>query len=257
MAQVSDSSASSPEAFGSIQTRSPNPIRKLAEDNTGSKRVVTQEQAKEAQQASREEDKVQISREAQDQGRGNRVVEGERNADSLRPQPEQIENERGSAQKLRDLQNSNARGVRDFDEAENQVKPEEPSANRNNGAEQPSETQVSASGAEKNERIIEQQASDRKSAEVQLRQFQTRNEVRIEPQIVAESVEEIEYQREKAEAAQEPALKPPSQKVLETVPQSERTEAIKEQVNQEGSRKEPPNPVSAQTETGQNVDDLI
>lgn len=259
MAQVSESSASSSDALSSLQARRSSPIRKEAEENTGSKRVVTQEQAKEAQQASREADKVQISQEAKDQGRGNRVEGGGRNEESLRPQSEQTQNERGSAQKLRDLQNSNARGGRDFDEAAVEIEAEGPSDTRNNSAEQTRSNRVQPSGSEENPRIIEQQASERKNPEVQLREFQTKDEVRIEPQIVAESVDEIESQRAKSEAAKEPALEPPSQRIdpANTGSESERSAAFKEQNAPEGSRQEPPSPVSAQTETGQNIDDLI
>jgi hypothetical protein len=261
MSQVSESSASASNTLGPLQTRGSSPVRGQAEDNSGSDRVATQERAKEAQQASSAEDKVQISREAKDQDRGGRVEEGKRNVDNLRPQSERIESERGAAQKLRDLQNSNARGVRDFDEAKNQGESQNPSGNSGNSVEAKKSNQVQPPDAEKSSKIIEQQASDRKNSEVQLRDFQNKNEVKIEPQIVAESVDEIEYQREKAEAAKEPALEPPSQRIIQkggsTGSESERSAAVNERNDAQGSRKEPPNPVSAQTQTGQNVDSLI
>jgi hypothetical protein len=261
MAQVSESSASASDALSSLQTRRSSPIRKEAEENTGSKRVVTQEQAKEAQQVSREEDKVRISQEAQDSSRSSRVDAGTSYGESLRPEKEEIENERGSAQKLKDLQNSNARGVRDFDEAAVQVETEDPSGNSSNGVDENKSNRVKPGGAEENSKIIEQQASDRKNPEVQLREFQTKNEVRIEPQVVSESVDEIEHQREKAEAAKEPALEPPSQRIIQSDSSSGSESASSAGNNvsneQEGSKKEPTNPVSAQTETGQNIDDLI
>jgi len=261
MVQVSELSASSSDAFGPLQTRRSSPIGKEAEENTGSKRVVTQEQAKAAQQVSKEEDKVRISQEAQDQGRGSRIDEGKRNVDNLRPEKEQIENERGSAQKLRDLKNSNARGVRDFDEAAVQAKTEDPSRKSSNGVDESKSNGVQPSKAEENSKIIEQQASDRKNPEVQLREFQTKDEVKIEPKIVAESVDEIEHQREKAEAAKEPALEAPSQRIIQsdssTGSESARSAENNVKKEQEGSSKKPPNPVSAQTETGQNIDNLI
>ena len=261
MVQVSESSASSPDAFGPLQTRRSSSIRKEAEENTGSKRVVTQAQAKAARQVAKEEDKVRISQEAQEQGRGSRIDEGKRNVDNLRPEKEQIENERGSAQKLRDLQNSNARGVRDSDEAAVQAKTEDSSGKSSNGIDESKSNRVQPSGADKNSRIIEQQACDRKNPEVQLREFQTKDEVKIEPQIVAESVDEIEHKQEKAEAAKEPALEAPSQRIIQsdasTWSESAKSTASSVKNDQEGSSKKPPSPVSAQTETWQNIDNLI
>lgn len=258
MEHVSEPTASPANALGPLQTRGPRQNQKEDEDYSKSTRIETQDQGKDDRQVRQKEDRVQISREAQDQGRESRVDEGKRNEDNLRPPKEQIENERGAAQKLSDLKNSNGRGERDYDESDVQVESEDPSETRNNRAE---ETRAQSSETEKTSNEIEKEASDRKNAEVQLREFQNKDEIRIEPKNVSKSVDEIEYQREKAEAAKEPVLEAPSQRIIqaETGTGSESARSARDSVknDQEGSNKKTPNPVSVQTETGQNVDDLI
>jgi len=262
MAQVSESSANSPANLGPLQTR--GPVRREADENSASGKVDSPKQDKSVQPASKEGDKVQLSREAQDPSRGSRVDEGKRNVDSLRPQSERIEDERGAAQKLNDLKNSNARGVRDVDESANQIETKPPSGNSSREADAAQKSREQAQEADDKQKIVEQQASDRKNPEVQLREFQTKDEIRIEPKIVSESVDEIKAQRDKAEAAKEPALEAPSQRIIQsesstssTGPERARSAESGVKNEQESSRKEPPNPVSAQTETGQNVDNLI
>ena len=249
MAQVSDPATSPQEGLSSLRTRDPGQ----------NQRTETQQQGKEAQEANQKEDRVQISREAQEQDRGSRVEEGKRNVDNLRPQSEQIENERGAAQKLRDQESNSAQANREFEQSSVQAESQSARNSRSEQTEASRESQAqTARAAEENPDVVEQQAADNKNAEVQLREFQTKDEVRIEPKIVAESVDEIKVQREKAEAAKEPALEAPSQRIIQddssTRPESARSGGENEQ---EGSNRQPPSPASAQTETGQNIDDLI
>lgn len=180
MTQVSDPTASSKEAIGSLRTK----------DAGQNQRAETQEPENEAEKVGQKGDKVQISQEAQERDGESRVQSGE---------------------------------------------------------------------AGENSDLIEKQAADRKKPQVQLREFQTRDEIRIEPKIVTDSVEEIKGQREKAEAAREPALETPSQRIIQEDNGSESARSSGNNVRdeQEGSGQQSRNPVSAQTETGQNVDDLI
>ncbi|GJL77137.1 MAG: hypothetical protein NPINA01_01260 [Nitrospinaceae bacterium] len=262
MAQVSDAAASPLNSLGPLQAEGAGQKNKPARDagegvedekNNG---VETKDPGKNTRDVRPNEDQVRLSREARDQNRESRADEGSRNENNLRPQRERIDNERGAAQKFRDLEDTNARGVRGLDEAAPPVESENPGNNR---TQEIGEARAQIREAEEPRTNLEQHAADSKNAEVQLREFQTKDEIRVEPKIVSEAVEEIEGQRAKAEAAKEPALEPPSQRIDPNDPalQSERSAAIKEQNDPEGSRKDPPNPVSVQTETGQNVDDLI
>jgi len=78
---------------------------------------------------------------------------------------------------------------------------------------------------------------------------------------VSESVDEIAVQRERAAAAREVAFETPSQRIIEKVEPSETGQAESPDNNarseQTANTRQSASPVSAQTETGQNVDDLI
>ncbi len=117
--------------------------------------------------------------------------------------------------------------------------------------------------AEVNNRIKEE-ARDNKNAEVQLRKFQNQdtNEVRIDPRKVSESVEAVQQQREQSAKAKETVFEAPSQRIIKEDGSSETRQARSAENNvrnNEGTESNRPtsSPSSVQTETGQNVDDLI
>jgi hypothetical protein len=117
--------------------------------------------------------------------------------------------------------------------------------------------------SETNNRIKED-ARNNKNAEVQLRKFQNQNtsEVRIDPRKVSESVEEVQQQREQSAKARETVFEAPSQRIIEEGGSSETSQARSAENNvrsNEGTESNRPaqSPSSVQTETGQNVDDVI
>ena len=111
---------------------------------------------------------------------------------------------------------------------------------------------------------IKEEARENKNAEVQLRKFQNQNtnEVRIDPRKVSESVEEVQQQREQSAEAKETVFETPSQKIIQedgsSRPQQTRSSENNVRNNEQTDSTRPSSsPTSAQTETGQNVDDLI
>ncbi len=264
MAEVSDSSSSIQQAIGSLQSRSPRQNQQVegkeAAENGRSNRLDQQKESNEAQQVRQTEDRVLISRETQEPNRESRVDEGKRNVDNLRPPTEQRANERGAAQKLSDQNEGNSPGTLNNEGGGNRIQAEdspgipgqEVNAERNR-AESREEAEIRDQ--------IKKEAADRKSPEIQLREFQNKDEIRIEPKNVAKSVEEVEGQRERAETARESVFETPSQRIIqEEAPGS--TERVRSAENnaradQTGSDRQPPSPASVQTETGQNIDDLI
>jgi hypothetical protein len=266
MAQVSDSTASLQEALGSLQNRGPSQNQQAppeggdAAENGRSNRLAEQKESNDAQQVRQTEDRILLSREAQEQNREGRVDEGKRNVDNLRPPSEQRTNERGAAQRLNDLNDVNARGVPNNEGGVDRIQSEgnpgsaeaEVNAEKNR-----TESRVQAESRDQ----LRKEAADRTNAEVQLREFQNKDEVRIEPKKVSQSVEEINYQRERADAAKETVLETPSQRIIQEEPsgssQPARSADNKTRSDSSASDRQPPSPASVQTETGQNVDDLI
>ena len=265
MAQVSDSTSGIQEAIRASQARSPRQNQQVdskeAAENGRSNRLDQQKESNEAQQVRQTEDRVLISRETQEPNRESRVENGSRNVDNLRPPTEQRANERGAAQRLNDQNEVNAPGERNYEGGANRIKAE--GSPSNTGQEVNSERNRTAAREEAEVRDrIKKEASDNKNAEVQLREFQNKDEIRIEPKNVAKSVEEVEGQRERAEAAQEPVFETPSQKIIQNEAPAGGAERVRSaesdaRADQTGSNRQPPNPTSVQTETGQNIDDLI
>ncbi|VAX28273.1 hypothetical protein MNBD_NITROSPINAE05-591 [hydrothermal vent metagenome] len=116
--------------------------------------------------------------------------------------------------------------------------------------------------AEVNSRIKEA-ARENNNAEAQLRKFQDQNnnKVRIEPRKVSESVDEIKGQRERAASAKETVFETPSQRIIQEDDSAQTRPARSSENNArtEGaeSNRQTPSPASVQTQTGQNVDDVI
>jgi hypothetical protein len=100
------------------------------------------------------------------------------------------------------------------------------------------------------------------SADTPLGQFRNGNDTLIEPRRLSKSAEEVEGPREKADAAKQTIFEIPSQRIIEEVEpssnqQSARTANINAREDPTVSDRQSPSPSSVQTETGQNVDDLI
>jgi len=257
MPHVSESTTSLREAIGPAQSQSPGQNQRVSPDggeaaeNGRSKRLDQSKESTDARQVRQTEDRVLISREAQEQTRDSRVDEGKKNVDNQRPQSEQRTNERGAAQKLNDQNEVSSSGVRNSE-----------STSGNNGQEVNVERNRSDSreAAETSDQI-KKEAADRKNPETRLREFQNKDEIRIEPKNVSKSIEEVEGSRKRAEAAQETVFETPSQRVIQEVKPGEtdraRSATSNVRADQSGSNRQPPSPASVQTETGQNVDDLI
>jgi hypothetical protein len=268
MAQVSDSTTSLQETIGALQSKSPRQNQPVSPDsgetaeNGRSNRLDTQKESNNTRQARQTEDRVQISSEAQQQTRESRVEEGARNVDNLRPPSEQRESERGAAQRLSDQNQTPPSGTRSNEGGGNQVQPESPSGNGGQEANAQRNRTESREQAQVRDQIKED-AADRTKSETRLREFQTKDEIQIEPQKVSQSVEEIAGQRERAEAAKETVFETPSQRIIqEEAPADSGSEQTRSAENnarsdQARSNRQPPSPTSVQTETGQNVDDLI
>lgn len=263
MAQTSEVAANPQQSLSVLQARDSSRKEKLGLEKEGSTESGGKDRVRGGEQnyESRtrvQGDQVQLGPEGRIPEREVRAEEGSRNEDNLRPVREQRQSERGAAQVLEDLENDNARGVRDRKEAEIRLQesdaPEEEKAVPSPGgrADAPEGREV------RNE--FKRQDAERKSAEVQLRNFQKKDEIRIEPKVVSETVDDIETRRDKAEAASEPALKPPSQKIIQSgVSESQpRTSGTSNAAkNKDESVRPPPDPTSAQTQRGLNVDDLV
>lgn len=263
MAQTSEVAANPQQSLSVLQARDSNRKEKIGLEKEGSaesggKDRVRGDKQNYESRTKAQEDQVQLGPEGRLPEREIRAEEGSRNEDNLRPVKEQRQSERGAAQVLEDLENDNARGVRDRKEAE--IRLEESNAPENEEAvPSPSGRADAPEGREVRDEFKKQDA-ERKSAEVQLRNFQKKDEIRIEPKVVSETVDDIETRRDKAEAASEPALKPPSQKITPSgVSESQPRTSGKSNVtkNQEESVRPAPDPTSAQTERGLNIDDLI
>jgi hypothetical protein len=266
MAQVSESTSSIQEAVRSLQSQSPRqseqvqPDRGETAENGRSERLDQQKESNSASQARQSEDRVLISRDGQNQTRESRVEEGARNVDNLRPPSEQRANERGAAQKLRDQNEVTPSGTRNYEGGVEQSQPEEPPENNTQEVNpQRSRTESREQAASRDS--VTNEASDNKNSEVKPRELQDRDETLIEPKKLSKSAEEIEGPRERAEAAKETVFDIPSQRIIEKVEPGETAQAKfannSSRSDQAGSNQQPPNPASVQTETGQNIDDLI
>lgn len=110
---------------------------------------------------------------------------------------------------------------------------------------------------------IKEEARENKNAEVQLRKFQNQNtdEVRIDPRKVSESVEEVQQQREQSAKAKETVFEAPSQRIIKedgsSVTRQARSAENNVRTGGAENSQQTPSPSSVQTETGQNVDDVI
>ena len=265
MAQVSDPSSNIQQAIGSLQSRNPRQNQQVegkeAAEKGRSNRLDQQKESNEAQQVRQTEDRVLISRETQEPNRETRVDQGKRNVDNLRPPTEQRVNERGAAQRLNDRNEVNSLETRNNEGGVQQTQPEDSPGNTGQEVNAERNRTVSREEAEIRDQI-RKEAADRKSPEIQLREFQNKDEIRIEPKNVAKSVEEVEGQRERAETARESVFETPSQRIIQEEAPAGGTERVRSAENnaradQTGSDRQPPSPTSVQTETGQNIDDLI
>ncbi len=266
MAQVSDSTAGLQEALGSLQSQSPRQKQPVSPDsgetaeNGRSNRLDTQNENTDTRQARQTQDRVQISSAAQEQTRESRVEEGARNVDNLRPPSEQRANERGAAQRLTDQNEVTPQGTRNNEGGSDRVRPEETPGNNAQEVNTERNRTESREQAEVRDQI-KKEAADQKNSETRLREFQNKDEIRIEPQRVSQSVDEIAGQRERAEAARETTFETPSQRIIqkEEPSGSDPSQSAGNKVPNDPaeSNRQPPNPASVQTETGQNVDNLI
>ena len=235
MAQVSESNTSLQEAARSLQSQSPRKTEQVTQDREKASENNSRSQTRQT------EDRVVISREAQTENSATRT------------------DERGAAQRLND---SNKR-TRDDEGSGDRVQLENTQGNNI----QETSTQRNRSESREATEVrnpIENEASRNKNAEVQLREFQNqdKNELEIGPKRVSQSIEEIKGQRERADKAQEVVFETPSQKVIQKdepggAEQAARLANNNARSAQAGGDSQPSSPTSVQTETGQNIDDLI
>ena len=235
MAQVSESNTSLQEAARSLQSQSPRKTEQVTQDREKASENNSRSQTRQT------EDRVVISREAQTENSPTRT------------------DEQGAAQRLND---SNKR-TRDDEGSGDRVQLENTQGNNI----QETSTQRNRSESREATEVrnpIENEASRNKNAEVQLREFQNqdKNELEIGPKRVSQSIEEIKGQRERADKAQEVVFETPSQKVIQKdepggAEQAARLANNNARSAQAGGDSQPSSPTSVQTETGQNIDDLI
>ena len=257
MAQVSDSTASPQEALGSPQSRNPIQNRQISPDsgktaeNGRTNRLAQLKESNDAQQVRQAEDRVLISREAQDQNRKSRVDEGTGNRDNPRPATEQ---------RVNDLNSVDASGGRNNKQGIDRTQSQNITEN-NRQEVNAQRNRIESRKTSETRDQIKKEAVDRKNPEVQLREFQNRDKIRIEPKKVAKSVEEVEFKREREKAARETLFETPSQRIIQKTPPSTTEQSLSAGNNvrndRAGNNQQPPRPVSVQTETGQNVDNLI
>lgn len=261
MAQVSDSTSSIQEAIGALQSKGPRSNKPVEDAENGrSDRLDQRKESNNGRQARQTEDRVLISPEAQNQTRESQVVEGTRNGDNLQPPSEQRASERGASQRLTDQNGTNTPGTRNYEGGGDQVQAQSiPPNNTQEINAQRTRTESREEAATRDQ--ITSEARSNQSSEVPLRDLQNKDETLIEPKKLSKSAEEIEGPRERAEAAKETVFDIPSQRIIQEVEpsftQTARTANINVRDDQTESDRQPPSPTSVQTETGQNVDDLI
>jgi hypothetical protein len=264
MAQVSESTTGIQEAVRSLQSQNPRQYDQAdsgeTAENGRSDRIDTQKANDSAGQAQKTQDRVQLSPEAQNQTRENRVDEGARNIDNLRPPSEQRANERGASQRLTDQNEINSSGALNFEGGVDRTQSDAPSGNSAQEVNVERSRTDSREAAQTSDQI-KTQARDYQNSEASVRESSNKDETFIESRKLSKSAEEIEGPRERAEAAKETVFDIPSQRIIEEVEPGETGQAKFASDNarseQAGSTRQPPSPSSVQTETGQNVDDLI
>lgn len=239
MAQVSESTPSLQEAARSLQSQSSRQNEQVTQDREEASTSNSRSQARQT------EDRVVISREAQTENSATRTEE------------------RGAAQRLNDSNKTTLSRTRDYEGQGDRVQTE---STRGNNIQETSTQRNRSESREATEvrDLIKSEASRNKNAEVQLREFQNqdKNELRIGPKKVSQSIDEIKGQREKSDKAQEVVFETPSQRIIQKNEPGGAEQAARLANNNarsaqaEGSS-QPPSPTSVQTETGQNVDDLI
>lgn len=256
MAQVSESTTGIQEAVRSLQSQNPRQYDQAdsgeTAENGRSDRIDTQKANDSSGQTQQTQDRVQISTEAQSQTREIRVQEGARNIDNLRPPSEQRANERGASQRLTDQNEVNPSGTRNNEGGEVRTQSETPAGNS------AQETNAERGRTEPRQEV---EVRDNQNLEAPVRESSNKDETFIEPRKLSKSAEEIEGPRERAESAKETVFDIPTQRIIEKVEPGETGQAKFASDNarseQAGSTRQPPSPSSVQTETGQNVDDLI
>ncbi len=266
MAQVSESTNNIQEAVRSYSSPGPRQNEQVppdtgeAAENGRSDRIDQQKVNDSASTAEPTPDRVQLSREAQSQTRETRVEEGARNVDNLRPPSEQRANERGASQRLNDQNEVNTPGTRNYEGGVDRTQPEAPSGNGAQEVNVERRRTESRQEAEVRDQT-KTQARNNQNSEAQVRESSNEDETLVEPRKLSKSAEEIEGPRERAEAAKETVFEIPSQRIIEEVEPGETGQAKFANDNvrsdEAGSTRQPPSPSSVQTETGQNVDNLI
>ncbi len=258
MAQVSEPSANPQNFLNPLQSRRPDAGEGTAErpqDNEETGRTREPDAGEETRRTRTAEEQILLERETQDTGRSedsprsNRVSAAERN-----------ENERGAAQVIENLEEDNARGVRGFEEAAVDVEPADASRRERQTR---IETQENAASAQVQREAAQSEASradDRAGAQESLREFETRDQERIEPQQVSETVREQGDRAAQEARDREPAVE--TQRVVQAgptglEPQTRSEETVSSGDGQIDESAEAPDPASVQTERGQNIDDLI
>jgi phage-related protein len=241
MAQVSESTTSLQEAARSLQSQDPRQNEQVSKDTEKTGERNSQNTARQT------EDRVVISREAQTENSAART------------------DERGAAQRLNDLNKTALSGIRNNEGNEGS---DSPAQLQNNFEKNLQEANTQRNRTEPKEAsevrdLVKSEASKNKNAEVQLREFQNQDKTELEigPKKVSQSVDEIKGQRERADAAREIVFTTPSQKIIQEVAPA-KAEQVRSQdkidrSDPTASNSQPSSPASVQTETGQNVDDLI
>ena len=265
MAQVSDSTSGIQQAIRASQSQSPRRNQQVdskeSAENGRSNRLDQQKESNEAQQTRQTEDKVLISRETQEPTRESRVENGSRNVDNLRPPTEQREDERGAAQKLNDQNEVDSPRGQNSEGRTNRIEAENSASNTGQEANAERSRTESREEAQTRDQIREE-AADRKSSETRTREFQNKDEIRLEPQSASNSNEATGSNQGSADAARPNGVEAPSQRIIQEESPSGGTEQVRSADNnaradQAESNRQSPNPTSVQTQTGQNIDDLI
>jgi len=239
MAQISETTTSLQEAARSLQSQGPR------QNEQGTQARGETEKSNSRSQARQTEDRVVISREALAENSAARTEE------------------RGAAQRLKDLDKTTLSGTRDDEGSSDRVQTESTPGNNIQETNTQRNRTESRDATEVRD-LIKSDARKNKNAEVQLREFQNQDktELRIGPKKVSQSVDEIKGQRERSDKAQEVVFKTPSQRIIQKNESGGTEQAARLANNnarsaQAGSDNQPPSPTSVQTKTGQNVDDLI
>ncbi len=264
--EVSGPSASPQSLLNTVQNRRPDAGEEAAAERPEARQrqETTARPADEPRpreenvRTSTPEEQVLLRRETQDTPGQARNESSGRNEEPPVSNNERSESERGAARQIVELERDNARGVRGFEEAANE--PQDASRRERQVREESRDSVQSARLEREPAPRAETRAPENDGAQQRLREFETREQERIEPQQVNETVREEQNRAAERAADKEPALE--TQTVVQAGPTGLEPQTPKEETVSAGEGSiddgaETQAPESAQTERGQNIDDLI